>query len=102
MFMLTVLVYPVVLALLCFGAGLLVDWAGGGVLPAMLLLTAGLAALIVASQLTTYVAPIASASLFMGLGIALKGFSGAIMGGLDSARGCIFGEQESADQGMGA
>jgi branched-chain amino acid transport system permease protein len=37
------------------------------------------------------VAPIASASLFMGMGIALKGFSGAIMGGLDSARGCIFG-----------
>ncbi len=37
------------------------------------------------------IAPIASASLFMGMGIALKGFSGAIMGGLDSARGCIFG-----------
>ena len=37
------------------------------------------------------VAPIAGASLFMGMGIALKGFSGAIMGGLDNARGCIFG-----------
>jgi branched-chain amino acid transport system permease protein len=37
------------------------------------------------------VAPIASASLFMGLGIALKAFSGAIMGGLDNPRGCIFG-----------
>lgn len=36
-------------------------------------------------------APIASASLFMGLGIALKAFSGAIMGGLDNPRGCIFG-----------
>lgn len=37
------------------------------------------------------VAPIASASLFMGMGIALKAFSGAIMGGLDNPRGCIFG-----------
>lgn len=36
-------------------------------------------------------APIASASLFLGLGIALKAFSGAIMGGLDNPRGCIFG-----------
>lgn len=37
------------------------------------------------------VAPIASASLFMGMGIALKAFSGAIVGGLDNPRGCIFG-----------
>ncbi|WP_245903737.1 branched-chain amino acid ABC transporter permease [Humitalea rosea] len=37
------------------------------------------------------VAPIASASIFMGLGIALKAFSGAIVGGLDNPRGCIFG-----------
>lgn len=37
------------------------------------------------------VAPVASASLFMGMGIALKAFSGAIMGGLDNPRGCIFG-----------
>lgn len=37
------------------------------------------------------VAPIASASLFLGMGIALKAFSGAIVGGLDNPRGCIFG-----------
>lgn len=37
------------------------------------------------------VAPVASASLFLGLGIALKAFSGAIVGGLDNPRGCIFG-----------
>jgi branched-chain amino acid transport system permease protein len=37
------------------------------------------------------VAPIASASLFLGVGVALKAFSGAIMGGLDNPRGCIFG-----------
>ncbi|MBN8939657.1 MAG: branched-chain amino acid ABC transporter permease [Rhizobiales bacterium] len=36
-------------------------------------------------------APIASASLFLGLGIALKAFSGAIVGGLDNPRGCILG-----------
>lgn len=37
------------------------------------------------------VAPITSASLFLGMGIALKAFSGAIVGGLDNPRGCIFG-----------
>ncbi len=37
------------------------------------------------------VAPIATASLFMGLGFALKAFAAAIVGGLDSPRGCIFG-----------
>jgi branched-chain amino acid transport system permease protein len=36
-------------------------------------------------------APIASASLFMGLGIALKGFSGAMIGGLTNPRGCVVG-----------
>jgi branched-chain amino acid transport system permease protein len=36
-------------------------------------------------------APIASASLYLGLGIALKGFSGAIIGGLSNPRGCVFG-----------
>ncbi|WP_050464418.1 branched-chain amino acid ABC transporter permease [Herbaspirillum autotrophicum] len=36
-------------------------------------------------------APIASASLFMGLGIALKGFSGAMVGGLTNPRGCVIG-----------
>jgi branched-chain amino acid transport system permease protein len=37
------------------------------------------------------IAPIASASLYLGLGIALKGFSGAIIGGLSNPRGCVFG-----------
>lgn len=36
-------------------------------------------------------APIAQASLFMGLGIGLKGFSGAMIGGLDNPRGCVIG-----------
>jgi branched-chain amino acid transport system permease protein len=37
------------------------------------------------------IAPIMSASLFMGVVIALKGFSAAIVGGLSSPRGCMFG-----------
>lgn len=36
-------------------------------------------------------APIAQASLFMGLGVGLKGFSAAMIGGLSNARGCVIG-----------
>jgi branched-chain amino acid transport system permease protein len=36
-------------------------------------------------------APIAQASLFMGLTVGLKGFSGAIVGGLNNPRGCVIG-----------
>ncbi len=36
-------------------------------------------------------APITTASAFIGLALALKAFSAAILGGLDSPRGCIFG-----------
>ena len=73
MFVLTTLVYPVVLALLCLGAGLLVDRASAGVLPAMLLLTSGAAALIVLSQLTTYVAPVAPATPYVLVAVACAG-----------------------------
>lgn len=37
------------------------------------------------------IAPITTASVFMGLNIALKAFSAAILGGLSSPRGCIAG-----------
>ncbi|RAP61083.1 ABC transporter permease [Achromobacter sp. HZ01] len=37
------------------------------------------------------VAPITSASIFMGLAIGLKGFSGAMIGGLSNPRGCVLG-----------
>lgn len=37
------------------------------------------------------IAPISSASIFMGLGVALKSFSGAMIGGLNNPRGCICG-----------
>ncbi|MFO1321725.1 MAG: branched-chain amino acid ABC transporter permease [Burkholderiales bacterium] len=36
-------------------------------------------------------APIAQASLFMGLTVGLKGFSGAVIGGLNHPRGCVLG-----------
>ncbi len=37
------------------------------------------------------IAPITTASAFMGLTLALKAFSAAIVGGLDNARGCMLG-----------
>jgi len=36
-------------------------------------------------------APIAQASLFMGMAVGLKGFSAAMIGGLNNARGCVIG-----------
>ncbi|WP_341702823.1 branched-chain amino acid ABC transporter permease [Ferrovibrio sp.] len=36
-------------------------------------------------------APIAQASLFLGLAVGLKGFSGAMIGGLSNPRGCVIG-----------
>lgn len=36
-------------------------------------------------------APIIQVSLFMSVAVGLKGFSAAILGGLDNARGCVFG-----------
>jgi hypothetical protein len=82
MFVLTTLVYPVVLALLCLGAGLLVDRASAGVLPAMLLLMTGAAALIAVSQLTTYVASIAPATPYVLVAVACAG----LLLGWDRAR----------------
>jgi hypothetical protein len=82
MFLLTVLFYPLVLALLCGGAGLLVDRASRGVVPPMLLLTTGAAALIAVSQLTTYVAPLAPATPYVLVAVAVAG----LIVGWDRAR----------------
>ncbi len=73
MFVLTTLVYPVVLALLCIGAASLVDRASGGVLPAMLFPAVGAAALIVVSQLSTYVVPLAPATPYLLVAAAVAG-----------------------------
>ncbi|MCW3030784.1 MAG: hypothetical protein JWM66_917, partial [Solirubrobacterales bacterium] len=56
LFALTVLVYPLALALLCAGAGLLVDRASGAFLPIALLPSVGSSTLIGLSQLGTYFA----------------------------------------------
>ena len=57
MFVLTALVYPGVLAVLCVGAGLLVDRVSGGFLPGLLLPAVGAAALIALSQLAPTSSP---------------------------------------------
>ncbi len=75
MFVLTTLVYPLVLAVLCLGTGLLVDRCCGGWLPGLLLPTCGAAGLIALSQLTTYIVPLAPATPYaMGV-CALAGFA---------------------------
>jgi hypothetical protein len=74
MFVLTTLVYPVVLALLCVGAGLLVYRASATDLPAMLLPVVGAAALIVVSQITTYLTPVAPATPYLLVVVALAGW----------------------------
>ena len=66
--------YPLALALLCAGAGLLIDRASGGFLPAALLPAVGAAMLIALSQLSTYAAPLAPATPYLMLAAALAGF----------------------------
>ena len=69
------LVYPLALALLCAGAGLLVDRCSGRWLPAALLPSVGAAALIALSQLSTYAYPLAPATPYALLAAALAGFA---------------------------
>jgi hypothetical protein len=73
MFLLTVFVYPTVLALLCAGAGLLVDRIGRPALPAALIPLAGMAALIGITQLSTWIAWVAPASPWIVAVIAMGG-----------------------------
>jgi hypothetical protein len=75
MFVLATLVYPCVLALLCAGAGLLVDRVGGSFLPGALLPVVGAAALIGLSQLTTYIVFLAPATPYLLALFALAGFA---------------------------
>jgi hypothetical protein len=75
LFALTLFVYPLALALLCLGAGLLVDRCSGRFLPAALLPSVGAAALIALSQLSTYVSPLAPATPYLMAALALLGFA---------------------------
>jgi hypothetical protein len=78
MFFTTALVYPCVLAVLCAGAGLLVDRCSGGEeLPASLLLTVGAAALIAICQLTTYFSGLAPTTPYV---MAVATASGLLLG----------------------
>jgi hypothetical protein len=73
-FLATVLLYPCVLAVLCAGAGLVVDRCSQGFLPAPLVLCVGAAALIALSQLSTDVPAIAPATPYLMAALALGGF----------------------------
>jgi len=76
MFAATALLYPCVLAVLCIGAGLLLDRACGARLPAVLLASVGAAVLIAVSQLLTFVAFLAPATPYA---LALVGVGGALL-----------------------
>jgi hypothetical protein len=75
MFALATLLYPCMLALLCLGAGLLVDRVSGGFLPGVLLPAIGAAGLIGVSQLTTYSVFAAPATPYLLALVALAGFA---------------------------
>jgi hypothetical protein len=75
MFAVSTLVYPCVLAVLCAGAGLLIDRLSGGWLPGMLLAAVGAAALIAVSQLTTYLAALAPATPYVLGFVAIAGWA---------------------------
>ena len=87
MFALTLFVYPLALALLCLGAGVLVDACSGRFLPAALLPSVGAAALIALSQLSTYASPLAPATPYLIAALALLGFALALAEARDAARG---------------
>ncbi len=73
MYLSTTLLYPLELALLCLGVGLLVDRVSGSFLPVALLPTAGLAGLIALTQLSTYAYPLATASPYLAAALAAVG-----------------------------
>ena len=73
MFILTTLVYPVMLEALCVGTGLLIDRFCGRFVPAVLLPAIGAAGLIAVSQLTTYSPSTAPATPFVVTVIAASG-----------------------------
>jgi hypothetical protein len=87
LFALTLFAYPLALALLCLGAGLLVDRCSGRFLPAALLPSVGAAALIALSQLSTYASPLAPATPYLMVALALLGFALALRSARDGAPG---------------
>jgi hypothetical protein len=74
MFVATTLLYPLALAALCIGAGLLADRLGGVALRPALIAPLGAAALIALSQLTTMLSWSAPATPWLLAALALAGF----------------------------
>jgi hypothetical protein len=72
-FLLAVVVFPLLMAVLALGAGLLVERAGGFAMPALLLVPTGFAALVAVTQLTTWSGAIAPATPAMVVLVALAG-----------------------------
>jgi hypothetical protein len=81
-FLMVVAVFPLLLAVLSLGAGLLVERAAGVRLPALLLPALGFAALVVVSQFTTWSSTLAPATPWVLLALALAGFALAWRDGL--------------------
>ena len=75
MFVLATLLFPCLLALLCVGAGLLVDRFSGELPAGVLLPVVGAAALIGLSQLTTYSVVAAPATPYLLALLAIAGFA---------------------------
>jgi hypothetical protein len=74
-FLIAAVLYPLVLVLLALGAGLLVDRLSGDVLPGVLLVPVGLAALVIAGELLSYATFTASAIAPVMAVLALAGLA---------------------------
>ncbi|MGH2850769.1 MAG: hypothetical protein ACRDLP_09155 [Solirubrobacteraceae bacterium] len=77
MFVLSALAYPLVLAVLCTGAGLAVDRVSGGVVRGVLVPAVGLAALIAVVELTTYISGLSHSTPYV---CAAVGAGGLVLG----------------------
>jgi hypothetical protein len=73
-FLLAVFVFPLLLAAVSLGSGLLVERIGGWRVPSLLLAPLGFAAVIGVSQATTWVGPIAPLTPWALLAVAIAGF----------------------------
>jgi hypothetical protein len=69
------LAFPALFAVLCLGAGLLVERAAGSRLPGQLLLPLGFAALVCVTQLTTFKGSTAEATVPLAVLVALTGYA---------------------------
>ena len=69
------LVFPLVLAILCVGCGLLLDALAGGRIPGALLAPAGLATIVVVAQVPTLWDVTAEVATPLAVALAIAGFA---------------------------